>query len=50
MITATGPLTAEVLFPFSVKAVNPVAGSATTGTLSLDLPVSWSGVVTPASR
>ncbi|MCB9142977.1 MAG: PQQ-binding-like beta-propeller repeat protein [Anaerolineales bacterium] len=47
VITATEPLTAEVLFPFSVKAVNPVAGSATTGTLSLDLPVSWSGVVTP---
>ncbi|MEZ4768955.1 MAG: hypothetical protein R2844_11085 [Caldilineales bacterium] len=49
VITATEPLTAEVLFPFSVKAVNPIAGSATTGTLSLDLPVSWTGLVTPGA-
>lgn len=44
VVTATEALTATVLFPFSVKAVAPTTGSASTGTLSLDLPVSWDGV------
>ena len=47
IVTSSEPLTATVLFPFSVKALTPTDGSASSGTLDLDLPVSWEGVVSP---
>jgi hypothetical protein len=47
VITAGEAMTATVLFPFSVEAVDPSNGSATTGLLDLQSPVSWEGVVAP---
>jgi hypothetical protein len=50
VLTASDLLTGTVIFPFSMQAISPTAGSATTGTLSLaPLPVTWQGLVTPAS-
>ncbi len=47
VVTASEAMTVTVLFPFSVKAVAPSNGSASSGQLDLDVPVSWEGVVTP---
>ena len=35
IVTSSEPLTATVLFPFSVKALTPTDGSASSGTLDL---------------
>jgi hypothetical protein len=50
VLTASDLLTGTVVFPFSVQAITPTAGSVTTGALSLSpLPVTWQGLATPAS-
>lgn len=49
VVTASYPLTAEVVFPFSTYALSPVSGIASTGDLSLTQPVTWTGFVTPGA-
>jgi len=47
VVTTSEAMTATVLFPFSMKAVAPSNGSASSGLLNLNAPVSWQGMVAP---
>lgn len=47
VVTSSYPLTAEVVFPFSTYALNPLSGVATTGALTLTQPVTWTGLIAP---
>jgi len=47
LITSTETVTVTALFPFSAILLQPLDGSASSGTLTLDQPVGWTGVITP---
>lgn len=50
VVTSSAPLSATVLFPFSLQGLSPFSGAADSGLLDLNAaPVTWTGVITPGT-